>query len=63
MAGTFSSAALVVVWRGPGARILESLWLLGSLGYVLAMLSLLGIPALLGRGYRAPRIGTALLLA
>jgi hypothetical protein len=50
LAATFSFAALMVVWRGPGADIL-------------AALSLLGVPALLGRGSRALRIGTALLLA
>src|SRR5918994_4332376 len=40
----------MVVWRGPGANILAALWLLG-------------VPALLGRGSWALRIGTALLLA
>ena len=48
LAATFSFAALMVVWRGPG--VLEALWLLG-------------VPALLGRGSWALRIRTALLLA
>ena len=61
LAATFSLAALMVVWRGPG--VLEALWLLGVSRYILAVLSLLGVPALLGRGSRALRIGTALLLA
>jgi predicted ester cyclase len=62
LAGTFSMAAWMVVWRGPGAHILEALSLLGIPGYILAVLSLLGVPALLGRRSRALRIGTALLL-
>jgi hypothetical protein len=49
LAGTFSWAAGMVVWGGPGADILGALWLLG-------------VPALLGWGSRALRIGTALLL-
>jgi predicted ester cyclase len=61
LAGTFSWAALMMVWQGP--VVLEVLWLVGVPGYVLASLSLLGVPALLGRGSRAMRIGTALLLA
>ncbi len=62
LAGTFSFAALMVVWPVPG--VLEALWLLGVPGYILAMLSLLGVPILakLGWGSRALRIGTALLL-
>jgi hypothetical protein len=63
LAGTFSMAAWMVVWRGPGAHILEALSLLGIPGYILAVLSLLGVPALLGRWSRVLRIGTALLLA
>jgi len=63
LAGTFASAAWMVVWRGPVAHILEALWLLGVPGYILAVLSLLGVPILLGWGSRALRIGTALLLA
>src|SRR5215212_6465078 len=64
LVGTFSWAALMVVWRGPGADVLGVLWLLGLPGYSLAALSLLGVPILLGRrGSRALRIGTALLLA
>ncbi len=61
LAGTFSMAALMVVWPVPG--VLEALSLLGVPGYILAALSLLGVPILLGRGSRALRIGTALLLA
>jgi predicted ester cyclase len=61
LAGTFSWAALIVVWGGPG--VLEGLWLLGVPGYILAVLSLLGVPILLGWGSRALRIGTAVLLA
>jgi predicted ester cyclase len=67
LAGTFSWAASMVVWRGPLDDVLGAIWLLGLPGYVLAALSLLGVPALaslsLGRGSRALRIGTALLLA
>ncbi len=58
LAGTFSMTALMT-----GADILEALSLLGVLGYFLALLSLLGVPILLGRGSRALRVGTALLLA
>ncbi len=63
LVGTFSWATLMVVWGGPEAHILEALWLLGVPGYILAVLSLLGVPILLGWGSRALRIGTALLLA
>jgi predicted ester cyclase len=63
LVGTFSWAALMVVWRGPGADVLGVLWLLGVPGYILAALSLLGVPILLGWRSRALRIGTALLLA
>ena len=64
LAGTFSSAAWTVVWQGPEAHILEVLsLLLGVPGYILAALSLFGVPALLGRRSRALRIGRALLLA
>jgi hypothetical protein len=64
LVGTFSWAAVMVVWQGPG--ILDWITLLGVPGYVLAALSLFGVPVLppkLGRGSRALRIGTALLLA
>jgi predicted ester cyclase len=61
MAATFSWVALMAVWRAPG--VLGALWLLGIPGYVLAALSLLGVPILLGWGSRALRIGTAMLLA
>jgi len=50
LSGTFSWAAGMVVTRGPEADIL-------------AVLSLLAVPALLARRSRALRIGTALLLA
>ena len=63
LAGTFYSAWKVAVWRGP---ILDALgWLswFGVAGYILAALSLFGVPAMLGRRSRALRIGTALLLA
>jgi predicted ester cyclase len=63
LVGTFSWAAVMVVTRGPEADILAVLWLLGVPGYILVALSLLGVPVLLGRGSRALRIGTALLLA
>src|SRR5215211_1209005 len=66
LVGTFSWAALMVVWRGPEADILGVVSLLGVPGYVLAALSLLGVPALAleqGRASRALRIGRALLLA
>jgi len=63
LVGTFSWAALMAVWRGPGADVLGVLGLLGVPGYILAAISLLGVPVLLGRGSRALRIGTALLLA
>jgi hypothetical protein len=64
LAGTFSMADWLVVWRGPGGHILEALsLLLGVPGYFLAVLSLLGVPILLGWCSRALRIGTALLLA
>jgi hypothetical protein len=64
LAGTFSMAGWLVVWRGPGGHILEALsLLLGVPGYFLAVLSLLGVPILLGWCSRALRIGTALLLA
>ena len=66
LAGTFSWAAGMVVWGGPGAdvlgQVLGVLWLLGVPGYILATLSLLGVPVLLGWGSRALRIGTTLLL-
>src|SRR5215208_3387416 len=63
LAGTFSMVALLVVEPVPG--VLAALSLPGVPGYILAALSLLGVPALagLGRGSRALRIGTALLLA
>jgi hypothetical protein len=51
----------MMVWQGP--VVLEVLWLVGVPGYVLASLSLLRVPSLLGQGSRAMRIGTALLLA
>ena len=66
LVGTFSWAALMVVWRGPEADILGVVSLLGVPGYVLAALLLLGVPALAleqGRASRALRIGRALLLA
>jgi hypothetical protein len=64
LTGTFSMVAWFVVWRGPGVYTLEVLsLLLGVPGYILAVLSLLGVPILLGWGSRALRIGTALLLA
>jgi predicted ester cyclase len=63
LTGTFSWAASMAVWRGPLADVLGVLWLLGIFGYILAVLSLLGVPILLARRSRALRIGTALLLA
>jgi predicted ester cyclase len=63
LAGTFSSAAWFVVRQGPEAQILEALRWLGVPGYILAALSLFGVPVLLGWGSRALRIGRALLLA
>ena len=63
LAGTFSWAAGMVVWGGPGADdVLGALWVLGVPGYILAALSLLGVPALLAQRSRTLRIGTALLL-
>ena len=38
LAATFSFTALMVVWRGPGADILEALGLLGVPRYILAVL-------------------------
>jgi predicted ester cyclase len=63
LAGTFSWATSMVVWRGPEVDVLGVLWLLGVPGYILAVLSLLAVPALLARRSRTLRIGTALLLA
>jgi predicted ester cyclase len=60
LVGTFSWAAVMVSWPIPGVLEVLSLLLLPS--YILAALSLLGVPALLGRVSRALRIGTALLL-
>jgi hypothetical protein len=63
LVGTFSWAALMVVTRGPELDILSAISLLLLPSYILVALSLLGVPVLLGRGSRALRIGTALLLA
>ena len=63
MVATFSATVSMVVWRAPATHILEAFWLLGVPGYTLGALSLLGVLILLGRGSRALRIGTALLLA
>jgi predicted ester cyclase len=62
LAGTFSMAAWFVndasgVTSGPAALADVGYW-----GHILATLSLLGVPIMLGRGSWALRIGTALLL-
>ena len=59
LTGTFSMVAWFVS-TGPPALL--ALWG-GPFGYFLAVLSLLGVPILLGWGSQALRIGTALLLA